>query len=379
MINFSAAEIELQLYRYPRIAQQNLQAWDAADEYLINQLSAQLATANSYKTMAIINDSFGALACACRVLLPDTNLVVETDAKTSQLGTIQNFEINQLNPHKVAFINSRDDWQLTPTFVLMKLPKNKDYFIEQLCRLSKILPVNTQVWIGTKAKQIDKNLLALIGRYLGEATASLAWKKTRVIQVMTDGNPRSLPQEKSWTIPEYNLQMSNFSNVFAAKKLDIGARIMLANLPQGDFHHVLDLGCGNGVLALRAAQLYPNAHIHCIDDSEMAIACAQANWINNGFALTKGNFYWDDCLTELPTDVKPDLILCNPPFHQGEALTDHIAWQMFNDAHRKLINKGILQIVGNRHLGYHVKLKRIFGNCKQIASNGKFVVLQAIK
>ncbi|MDX2503013.1 MAG: methyltransferase, partial [Gammaproteobacteria bacterium] len=34
---------------------------------------------------------------------------------------------------------------------------------------------------------------------------------------------------------------------------------------------------------------------------------------------------------------------------------------------------------GNRHLGYHLKLKKIFGNQKLIAANNKFVILKAIK
>lgn len=72
-------------------------------------------------------------------------------------------------------------------------------------------------------------------------------------------------------------------------------------------------------------------------------------------------------------------MLCNPPFHQGEAITDHIAWQMFLDARRRLKDGGILHIVGNRHLNYHVKLQRLFQNCTTVASNGKFVILQAQK
>ena len=52
---------------------------------------------------------------------------------------------------------------------------------------------------------------------------------------------------------------------------------------------------------------------------------------------------------------------------------------MFNDAKRVLKKGGELRIVGNRQLGYHVKLKRVFGNCKIIANNKKFVVLSSIK
>jgi 23S rRNA (guanine1835-N2)-methyltransferase len=81
------------------------------------------------------------------------------------------------------------------------------------------------------------------------------------------------------------------------------------------------------------------------------------------------------------SDIEPDRfspILCNPPFHQQHAITDHIAWQMFNDARRSLKRRRAV-IVGNRHLDYFRKLKRAFGNCTTIATNNKFVVLKATK
>ncbi len=76
-----------------------------------------------------------------------------------------------------------------------------------------------------------------------------------------------------------------------------------------------------------------------------------------------------------------DLVLCNPPFHQQNAITDHIAWQMFCDAKHVLNTDGKLLVIGNRHLGYDKKLARLFGNNKVslIASNNKFVILQATK
>jgi 16S rRNA G1207 methylase RsmC len=40
---------------------------------------------------------------------------------------------------------------------------------------------------------------------------------------------------------------------------------------------------------------------------------------------------------------------------------------------------GELWIVGNRHLDYHNKLKRLFANAQVVASNSKFVILKAIK
>jgi 16S rRNA (guanine1207-N2)-methyltransferase len=52
---------------------------------------------------------------------------------------------------------------------------------------------------------------------------------------------------------------------------------------------------------------------------------------------------------------------------------------MFADSRRSLRRGGELWVVGNRHLGYHAKLKRLFGNCEVVASNTKFVVLRAVR
>jgi len=38
---------------------------------------------------------------------------------------------------------------------------------------------------------------------------------------------------------------------------------------------------------------------------------------------------------------------------------------------------GELRVVGNRHLGHHARLRKIFGNCETIAANRKFVLLSA--
>ncbi|RLV59158.1 methyltransferase domain-containing protein [Parashewanella curva] len=368
--------LSLSLHRYPQFANANLQAWDAADEYMLKQL---FEADEVFNKVAIINDSFGALTCAIAQQAPELPLLIETDNKTSQLGTLSNLKVNELSDNKIDWINSRSPLPDDIDLVLMKLPKNLNYFAHQLSRLSRSLKQGTKVLIAAKAKSINKSVIELIKQQLGDATASLAWKKCRVITCISDGSTRDEPKLTQWSIPEYQLKLNNFSNVFAANKLDIGARALLQFFPQGDYKQIIDLGCGNGVLGLRAAQVFPDANIHFVDDSEMAVASAQQNWQLNGLNTENGHFYWDDCLTDLSDEIKPDLIICNPPFHQGEAITDHIAWQMFLDAKRKLADGGTLHIVGNRHLGYHIKLKRLFGNCKTMGSNGKFVVLQAIK
>jgi 16S rRNA G1207 methylase RsmC len=77
--------------------------------------------------------------------------------------------------------------------------------------------------------------------------------------------------------------------------------------------------------------------------------------------------------------VRLDLVLNNPPFHSHQATTDATAWRMFTGARRALRPGGELWVIGNRHLGYHVKLRKLFGNSRLMASDPKFVVLKAVK
>ena len=387
---FSALGITLTLERYPATQESNLQAWDASDEHIIKHLQENH---QSPCNTLIINDNFGALTtCIQTSSQTPWSLWHLTDTKTSRLGAIQNLATNGLinraaitdpsienEAREPQWLTSLDPLPQDLSLVLIKLPKNLSYFSYLLRQLSQVLPQGTQILIGARAKGINKALLANIERDLGPASASLTWKKTRIITCVSDGKARTIGEDVKWSVPEYQLQVTNKANVFAANKLDIGARIMLENMPKGEFKQVIDLGCGNGILGLRATRLYPNAEIHFVDDSYMAVTSASDNWQLNQCAPEKGYFHWDDCLTHLPAEVEADLVLCNPPFHQGEAITDHIAWQMFVDARRRLKPGGLLHVVGNRHLAYHVKLKRLFKNCTTIASNGKFVILQAKK
>ncbi|MFK7887932.1 MAG: class I SAM-dependent methyltransferase, partial [Gammaproteobacteria bacterium] len=78
-------------------------------------------------------------------------------------------------------------------------------------------------------------------------------------------------------------------------------------------------------------------------------------------------------------DQSVDLVLNNPPFHAGGAKTSSVALEMFAEAKRVLKTGGQIQVVGNRHLGYHKRLRNIFGNCETVATNDKFAVLRAIR
>jgi len=366
-------ERTLQLQRYPVRRNETLQAWDAADEYIINHV--QDMELDPQRPILIMNDSFGALSCWFAQKGKVTSV---TDSFIAKQGCIANLKANQL-PH-VKIIDCLTDLPENPQLVLLKLPKNNRLLTWQLQQLCNLLPQDCMVIGAAKVKEIHSSTLKLFEKHLGETKTSLAVKKARLI--FCQPNPalaKPLPEPQQWDVSEHNLTITNHANVFSSDSLDIGARLLLDNIPQSNkYTDIIDLGCGNGVIGLKAAMLNPDANITCVDESYMAVASCEANAKLNLKVPEQIHAMVTNCLDNIQYN-SADLILCNPPFHQQTTITDHIAWQMFCDSKQVLRAKGQLIVIGNRHLGYDEKLKRLFGNVSIIAQNKKFVVYQSGK
>jgi len=373
---FSLHSKQLHLNRYPIYKKDLLQAWDAADEYMINYIMDHQNTFDltPNKSMTIIGDSFGTLSAWFSSLCQVSMI---SDSYISHQATNSNLKQNQLPE-----IHLLDPLMPLPRtdFYIMRLPRNNKLLIWHLIQLSQALPQNTQIITTGKAKDIHSSTLKLFEKYLGPTQTSLAVKKSRLIFTQVDkSKQRSLPNPLTWPVPEHDMILSNHANVFSGESLDIGARFMLDYIPQ-DPHllHIIDLGCGNGVLGIKAAKLNPQAKVTCIDESFMACASTTINATLNLGETHKLNTLANNALDGFPAN-SADLILCNPPFHQQNTLTDHIAWDMFKGAFKALKKGGKLRVIGNSHLKHQYKLKQIFKTYKLIASNKKFTVMEVEK
>ncbi|MGL0928968.1 methyltransferase [Vibrio vulnificus] len=366
---------QLTLFRYPNNANETLQAWDAGDEYLINYVE-ELAL-DTPQNILILNDHFGALSCWFSA---HHQVTMMSDSFISQQGAKENLQRNQCR--KVKLLTTLDAIPVETNLVLFQLPKNNRHLTWQLTQLRKTLSPDVPVVAVNKAKEIHTSTLKLFEKYLGTTKTSLAWKKHRLVFCQADcAQMNGISPVTRWNVEEHKMTLNNLPNVYSGESLDLGARFMLEHIPQDEnLKHIIDLGCGNGVLSVKAAQLNPKAKFTLVDESYMAIESARLNLQENVTASVDAEYIANNCLDGFAGE-SADLILCNPPFHQQQAITDHIAWQMFCDAKRVLKRGGKLQVIGNRHLGYDGKLKRLYGdkNVKLVASNSKFVILQATK
>lgn len=376
MTQLTLVDKTLDLERFPKTTDPNLQAWDAADEYLLKELSPEfLAECAPHGPIVIVNDTFGALACA----LADHHPVCVSDSYLSQVATQKNFAENGLDIDEITLQDVLSPLPESPSLIVLKLPKTMALLEDLLIRIRAVATPQTKIIATAKAKDIHSSTLALFEKVLGETKTSLAWKKARLIySQVNETKILENPFPTRWSLENPDYPIINHSNVFSRGSLDIGARFFLSHLPRQKKGRMVDLGCGNGVLGLVALAQNPESEMIFVDESFMAIESARENVMNNRSEdISRCKFLANHSLTNF--DAKSvDTILCNPPFHQLQTITDEIAWQMFKDAKRCLTKGGELWIVGNRHLNYHHKLKRLFGGAECVASNSKFVILRSI-
>ncbi|MEU5877802.1 methyltransferase [Spirillospora sp. NPDC047279] len=366
------------LARFPDDPRDRLRAWDAADEYLLRELAESTGPAGPTGTVAVLGDRWGALTTSLAAHDP----VQISDSFLARSATRANLARNGAGA-PLRLLTTRDAPPERVDTLLIRVPKSLALLEDQLHRLAPALHPGTRVLGTGMVKEIHTSTLRLFEQIIGPTRTSLAVKKARLIHCTPEDLERPPnPWPLTYDLPAgigiaSGRTVVNHAGIFCADRLDIGTRFFLQHLPRGGYARIADLGCGNGVVGLAAALAHPGAEILLVDESFQAVASAEATFRANDLPA-KAGFQAADALTEVAPGSF-DLILSNPPFHSHQATTDATAWRMFTGAHKALRPGGELWIVGNRHLGYHVKLRRIFGDCATVAGNPKFVVLRAVK
>lgn len=184
------------------------------------------------------------------------------------------------------------------------------------------------ILIGNKQdgiKSIVKNAAEVYGfNNIAKKTGSVYLARFPAPAQLAD--TQSLPTNNYGELREVQHRGFNFYSkpgVFGWEKVDRGSELLISTLPtvhryMKSVSSVLDLGCGWGYLML-ATKEWEVATRCATDNNIAAVEAAQKNFVHHGMDVS---CVVDDCASEIRSRF--DLILCNPPFHQGFAVSDSV-------------------------------------------------------
>ncbi len=381
-------------------------AVDATDRLLLAHAATAIVTAGRGR-VAVIDDRFGALTLGAAALLgclpptvgaggePHNEPGSGSPASSNQAGPLIRVHQDALTAETALAQNAaalgargvytahRLDAELLAgaRLVLAQLPRSLAALRDLAEHVARYSDPGVMLLAGGRVKHMTPAMNVVLGESFATVQASLAHGKSRVM-VASGPRPHGLTYPISAKIPEVGLTVYSYGAAFAGASLDVGTRYLLTTLessaeaPQ-EVRDVIDLGCGTGILATWAARRWPQAQVTATDRSQAAVDSAVLTAAANGVS-DRLHPVRDDAGATSPA-ASADLVLLNPPFHDGAAIRTDTAHRMFASAGRALRPGGTLWCVWNSSLRYRPALERLIGHTEQIARNAKFTVTRSTR
>jgi len=168
--------------------------------------------------------------------------------------------------------------------------------------------------------------------------------------------------------------------LFSWERPDTGSQLLLEHLPASFTGSGMDLCSGYGYLSVHLLKRHPDiTALHLVEADRLALDCAEANtekWTQ------KCQPHWLDAAADpLPPihTSKLDWIVCNPPFHSGQARDIDLGQTIIANACKSLKRGGKLYMVANRKLPYEATLDRMLMTHHTVIQDQGFKIIEATK
>ncbi|RWU25564.1 16S rRNA methyltransferase [Pseudomonas alkylphenolica] len=257
------------------------------------------------------------------------------------------------------------------------LPKSRDLANYLLNALASRLSGRTLYLVGEKRGGIEgaaKQLHAFgKPRKLDSARHCQLWQVT--VEHAPEAKPlESLAEHFELEQADGPLKIVSLPGVFSHGRLDRGSALLLENLDQLPVGHVLDFGCGAGVLGAAIKRRYPHSRITLLDVDAFAVASSRLTLAANGL---EGEVICGDGIDAAPRDL--DVILSNPPFHTGVHTNYQASENLLRKSADHLKKGGEIRLVANSFLRYQPLIEEALGNCRIRAEGQGFRIYQATR
>ena len=284
--------------------------------------------------------------------LPEGRVVVLTGFKPDHDHFAVRYQVTPAAPYAAAIVC---------------LPRSRDAARALIARAAaEVAPGGWIAVDGQKTDGIDTALKDLRGRVELSESLSKAHGKLASFAAgadLSDWLAKPATVEGFQTLP----------GVFSADGPDRGSLLLAAALPAKLGGKVADLGAGWGVLAAEILKRPGVKKLDLVEAEADALDCAKVNITD-----PRARFHWADATTWRPETLL-DAVVTNPPFHTGRAADPTLGAAFIRAARRMLAPDGSLWLVANRHLPYDAVLADCFLEFKDVAGDGAFRVIHAIK
>lgn len=266
--------------------------------------------------------------------------------------------------------------------VYLRVPKSKallNYLIIETMKLLK--PNGRLIAVGFNDEGI-KNTFKKIEKAFGELVEQeLLGKGLRIAEFGLVNPKRDEIEDRQYTeiknIPnELSLSLSSKAGIYGAEKIDQGSLFLCETVLQ---HYqdipadkILDIGCGNGFISLVLAQHFKNSEFIATDNNITAMAICENNFQQN---CVNGAVILDDCASTLASK-EFNLIVSNPPFHQGFDTSENLTIRFLEATERLLARKGEAWFVMNRFLKVEALAKKTKLKLDLMSENNHFKILR---
>jgi len=257
------------------------------------------------------------------------------------------------------------------------LPKSRELTDYLLQAMAARLPGGMLYLVGEKRAGIERasKQLGAFGkpRKLDSARHCQLWQ-IEVTQAPALPDLQALAEHFSLELDDGPLEVVSLPGVFSHGRLDRGTALLLKHLDQLPTGHLLDFGCGAGVLGAALKRRYPQSQVSMLDVDAFAIASSRLTLSANGL---EAQVLAGDGIHAAPHGLAA--ILSNPPFHQG-VHTNYAATELLlREAANHLQPNGELRLVANNFLQYKPLIEQNLGSCQTLAEAEGFRIYQASK